>query len=301
MHHSPTAFQELSLRFRRPLLVAGTALWLGTLSSPLLAKPIAPEERIERTEALPKRLQGVDVVERLETKLPLGTRFRDETGRQVTLGDYFDGKHPVVLTLNYSNCPMLCSLQLGGFVSSLKQLDWSAGEEFRVVTVSLDPKEQPIRAAETKARYLKQYGRAGADRGWHFLTGSEASIHAVANAIGFRYGYNEARKEYVHPAAIALASPEAQLVRYLYGIEYSPKTLGLSLAEAADGKVGSTVDRLILYCFHYDEKEGRYAPVARNIMRVGGAITAMVLGAALTSLWLAEFRNKRRQAKALSS
>jgi protein SCO1/2 len=286
------------LRFQ--LLAAGVAAWLGLAGTTAWAKPVAPEERIERTERLPARLHGVDVVERLDTQLPLETRFRDETGRQVRLKDYFDGKRPVIVTLNYSNCPMLCSMQLTGLVASLKQLEQTPADEFRIVTVSLDPAEQPARAAETKARYLKQYGRAGAARGWHFVTGDQAAITAVASAIGFRYGYNEARKEYVHPAAIALASPDGRLVRYLYGIEYHPKTLGLSLAEAAEGKVGSTLDRLILYCFHYDEKEGRYAPVARNIMRVGGALTATVLGAVLTSFWLAELRNKKRQAKALS-
>jgi protein SCO1/2 len=268
---------------------------------PVWAAPVSADERKERTEPLPKRLRGIDVEEHLDRRLPLDVPFTDDAGRPVLLKSFFDGKHPVILTLNYSDCPMLCSLQLNGFVESLKQLDWSAGKEFRVVTISLDPKEKPARAAQTKARYLKQYGRSGSEHGWHFLTSDEASIKKVADAIGFRYGYNEVRKEYVHPAAITIATTDARIARYLYGIEYHPKTLRLSLAEASEGKIGSTVDRLILYCFHYDENEGRYAPVARNIMRVGGGIAAAMLGGALSSLWLKELRNKKRNAKALSS
>lgn len=286
---------------RRRRAAAWAALaYLGATLHVAEAAPVAPNERVDRIEAAPKRLSGIDVEEHLDEKLPLGVAFKNEQGQTVTLRDFFDGTRPVIFTLNYSNCPMLCSLQLNGFVESLKQLEWSAGKEFRIVTVSLDPAEAPATAAQTKARYLKQYGRAGAETGWSFLTGAESQIKALAAAIGFKYGYNEARQEYVHPAAIAIATPDARVARYLYGIEYHPKTLRLSLAEASEGKIGSTVDRLILYCFHYDETEGRYAPVARNIMRLGGAIALIVLGGALASLWLAELRNKKRQAKALS-
>jgi protein SCO1/2 len=201
---------------------------------------------------------------------------------------------PIILTLNYSDCPMLCSMQLNGVVQAMKQVDWTAGKEFRVVTVSLDPTETPDRARKTKARYLTQYGRPEATGGWHFLTGSEANIRAVADAIGFRYGYNEKREEWVHPAAISIMTPDAVIARYLYGIEYHPKTLRLSLVEASEGKIGTTVDRLILYCFHYDETEGRYAPVAFNIMRVGGALAVVLLGGFLGALWLNERRRKKQ-------
>src|SRR5262249_9490247 len=157
--------------------------------------------------------------------------------------DYLDGKHPVILTLNYSRCPMLCSLELNGLVTALKQLDWTAGTEFKIVTVVLDPGEKPEQARESKARYLRQYGRAGAESGWHFLTGSEAAIRSVADSVGFSYAYNEKRNEYVHPAATILLSPDGHVARYLYGIEYHPKTVRLSLVEAGEGKIGSSMDK----------------------------------------------------------
>ncbi len=252
----------------------------------------------DRTEQLPKRLQGVGVAERLDQRLPLELTFHDETGRAVKLQDYFRGDVPVVITLNYSNCPMLCSLVLTGFAEGLKSVDWQLGRDYRVVTVSLDPTETQAHAFGSKKRYLKQYGRGGteAKNGWHFLTGSEAHIRALARAIGFSYNYNEARKEYVHPASVALATPSGHIARYLYGIEYPAKTLSLALVEASQGKIGSTLDHLVLYCFHYDASEGRYAPVARNIMKVGGAGTVLGLGAFLGLMWRSERKRKPRAA-----
>jgi protein SCO1/2 len=263
------------------------------------SRPVAPEERIDPTAPLPKRLEGIDVVERLEGSVPKEAPFISAEGRPVRLGDYLDGTMPVILTLNYSSCPMLCSLQLNALVKGLKQVDWTIGKEFRIVTVVLDPKEPPARARETKARYVSEYGRPGAASGWHFLTGDEARIKEVARSVGISYGYNEKRDEYVHPAAIVMLTPEGRIARYLYGLEYHPKTVRLSLAEVGQGKVGSTVDRIILYCFHYDEKEGRYAPVAMNIMRLGAGVGAVLLGAFLATLWLAESRKKKKRAAAI--
>jgi protein SCO1/2 len=257
------------------------------------AKPVPPEERPDRTEALPARLVGIDVKERLGQAVAKNAVFTDESGRTGPLSNYLDGHHPVILTLNYSRCPMLCSLELNGLVDAMKQLDWTLGTQFKVLTVVLDPNEKPEDARKSQARYLRQYGRAGAS-GWNFLTGSEASIRSVANSVGFFYGFNEARNEYVHPAAIMLLSPDGRVARYLYGIEYHPKTLRLSLVESGEGKIGSSIDQLVLYCFHYDEKEGRYAPVAMNIMRVSSGIGATMLGGFLTSFFLAESRRKKK-------
>ena len=274
-------------------VVIGLLVSCGALRA--AAEPILPSERKDRLEPLPKRLQGVDVVEHLDVELPRGVEFKDETGRRVRLGDYFDGKKPVILTLNYSSCPMLCSLILNGLTLGLKDVTWTAGRDFRIVTISIDPKETPETAARTKERYESFYGRPEAREGWHVLSGSEESIHAVADAVGFRYGYNEERKEYVHPAAFAMVTPDGRIARYLYGIEFQPKTLSLSLVEASEGKLSSTVDRLILYCFHYDSSEGRYAPVAINIMRLGGALTALLLAGFLIVMWTAELGTRRRQ------
>lgn len=277
--------------WRNRLLGASLAIvcaFLLVRARPASAEPV---ERPDRIESAPKRLNGIDLEEHRDAELPLDVAFTDEQGRPATLRDTFDGSVPVILTLNYSDCPMLCSLELQGLVRGLRQLAWTPGKEFRVVTVSIDPKELPERARKTRARYLGGLGRAGAD--WRFLTGSEASIRAVTGAIGFKYAYNEARREYVHPAAIVVATPGGRIARYLYGIEYDARTLRLSLAEASQGKISTTVDRLLLFCFHYDETEGRYAPVARNIMKLGGAVSVALLGALLGVFWLGERRKKR--------
>lgn len=273
-----------------------TALVLGSLASGAEAKPVPESEIKDRTEALPSRLEGIDVKEKLDTAIPKNLTFRDESGREVRLGDYVDGKLPVILTLNYSTCPMLCSLQLNGLVDSLKQVEWELGKDYRVLTILIDPDETPAHAKETKQRYLQQYGRNGAE-GWAFLSGTQANIDAAAAAMGFTYAYNEVRDEYVHPAAIAMLTPDGRFARYLYGLEYHPKTLHLSLVEVAQGKIGSPFDKLILYCFHYDETEGRYAPVAMNIMRVGGSVSALALGGFLTSFWMREGKKKKNQQK----
>jgi protein SCO1/2 len=238
----------------------------------------------DRMEQKPKRLEGVDVTEHLGERVPETLAFQDHDGKTVTLADYLHDGVPVIVTFNYSNCPMLCSLQLNGFVDSLKELDFTAGKEFRIVTVSLDPKETQESAHRFRARYLSQYARPGSEGGWAFVTGSEQNVRALAKAVGFSYNYNEARGEYVHPAAITLLSPEGKIARYLYGLEYPDKTLRLGLVEASEGRVGTSLDRLILYCFHYDSTEGRYAPIAARIMQIGGAVTVLLLAGFLTIL-----------------
>jgi protein SCO1/2 len=271
-------------------LAVGAIVALGGAAS---AAPVDPSQIQTRMEPAPKRLQGVDVVERLEGRLEEKLSFVADDGRAVLLGDFFRGDVPVIVTLNYSDCPMLCSLQLNALVDGLKQVDLTLGKDYRIVTVSLNPQETPERAHDMKRRYLAQYGRPEVTPGaWTILTGSENNIRAVADGIGFSYGYNEKRDEYVHPAAFVVTTPDGMIARYLYGLEYHPKTLRLSLIEASEGKVGSAVDKLILYCFHYDASEGRYAPVAMNIMRVGGGSGAVALGGFLTVLWRAERRKK---------
>jgi protein SCO1/2 len=254
------------------------SLTLVGLGQTAWAERVDPSEVKDRTERLPTRAVGVDVAEHLGAKLPKALGFTDDQGRPVLYDEVTRGSVPTILTMNYSDCPMLCSLQLNALVDSLKQVDLTLGKDYRIVTVSLDPKDTPERLSRMKARYLSQYGRPESAAGWTFLSGSDANIHAVARALGIAYNYNEARDEFVHPAAFAMATPAGIVSRYLYGIEYHPRTVRLSLVEASQGKIGSTMDRLILFCFHYDEKEGRYAPVAMNIMRVGGGSTALALG-----------------------
>jgi protein SCO1/2 len=270
------------------------------LTPPAAADPVSPAERIERKEAAPKQVQDVDVTEHLGAPVPKALAFKDENGKAVTLADYFDGKRPVILTFNYSNCPMLCSLMLNGLLDGLRELSYTPGDEFKIVTVSIDHAETPEHAKKTQARYLKKYGRPEAEAGWHFLTGSAENVRAYAGTLGFGYAYNEARKEYAHPSAMAVASPDGRIVRYLYGIEYPPSKLKLSLLEATEGKIGNPFDRLILYCFHYDATEGRYAPVAARLMRVGGAISVVLLGTFLTLLWRTDLKKRRRIAESTS-
>lgn len=256
------------------------------------AAPVDSSEIVDRTERTPKRMDGVDVEEKLGATLSTALAFKDELGRDRLLGEVLSSGLPTIVTLNYSDCPMLCSMQLNGLVASMKQIDLELGRDYRIVTVSLDPKDTTERVARMKSRYLSMYSRPESDAGWTFLTGSEQNIQAVAAQLGVTYNYNEKRDEYVHPAAFAVLTPSGVVARYLYGLEYHPKTLRLSLIEASEGKVGSSLDRLILYCFHYDASEGRYAPVAMNIMRLSGGAGALALGGMLTGLWRAERKRK---------
>jgi protein SCO1/2 len=272
-------------RWKRLFRHGASALIAAALVFTLCARAEAdPVSAPDRTEAAPKRLKGVDVVEHLGERVPENLAFADQDGKPVTLGELLHGGVPVILTFNYSSCPMLCSLQLNGFVEGLKKLDFALGKEFRIVTVLLDPKETNETAHRFRSRYLSQYGRPGTEAGWTFLTGSDQNIHALAHAVGFAYNYNEARQEYIHPAAITLLSPDGKIARYLYGLEYQEKTLRLGLVEASEGRVGSSIDKLILFCFHYDATEGRYSPIATRIMQVGGAISVIVLAGLLTIL-----------------
>lgn len=272
----------MSGRRNRSAAIAA-AIWLGVATAFAQA---------QRQEPSPPELAGVDVEERLDAALPLGQEFLDETGRAARLADYFDGERPVILTLNYYECPMLCTLVLNGLADALREMDWVPGRQFEIVTVSIDPNETPSLAREKKATYLKAYGRDEAASGWHFLTGSEASIRALADATGFRYSYVERQDEWAHAAVIFVVTPDGRLSRYLYGVKFDPRTLRLSLVEASEGAIGSTLDRLILYCYHYDSEAGTYAPKALRIMQLGGLATVLVLGGLLLALWRREARRR---------
>ena len=275
-----------SLAVTISILVA--AMWPGA------APAQDPDTTGGRAEPLPDELEGVGITEHLEEKLPLDLKFVDSSGEAVSLERYFDGEKPVLLNLVYYTCPMLCGLVLNGMVEALQEVSMTAGDEFRIVTVSIDPSETATLAKLKKQNYIKEYGRPEAAAGWHFLIGEEKNIRALADAVGFGYTYNEKRGEYVHSAAIFVCTPDGVLSRYLYGIQYDPRTLRLSLLEAAEGKIGSPLDKIILYCFHYDAAEGRYAPAAMNLMRAGGMMAVLTLGVVLAVLWR---RDRGRQAE----
>jgi protein SCO1/2 len=215
----------------------------------------------------------------------------------VRLGDLFDGKLPVVLTLAYHTCPTVCSMVLSQTVESLKQVDWSIGKDYRAITLSFDPRETVARAAEKRTQLLAQYGRPGADSGWSFLTGDDTNIHRVTDAVGFKYHYVEREQQFAHPTVIMILKPNGQVARYLYGLEYAPKDVKLGLLEASNGRSVSTVERILLYCYHYDPNGGRYVIVATRVMRVAGGFCGLVLLAFLGSFWLKELVKSRRERK----
>jgi protein SCO1/2 len=244
-------------------------------------------------------LDGVGINEKLDGQLPLQLAFRDVKGDKVALGELFDGKKPVILSLNYSDCPMLCQLQLNGLIDGLRDVQWNAGEKFQVVSVSINPLETPQRAAQTKLRYVRAYGRPETAAGWHFLTGDRQAIQELADAVGFQFQYVPERQEYAHAAVIMVCTPTGKVSRYLYGVVYPPQTIRLALVEAGEGKIGSTLDRVLLYCFHYDATAGRYAPVAIQMMKVAAAGTLIVLAGGLLPAWLrSRFNDRRRTAMA---
>jgi len=250
--------------------------------------------RAQRTDPLPSALEGVGITEHLGEMIPLDLEFTDEEGRRVSLADYFDGEHPVILTLNYYSCPMLCTLQLNGLIDALKRLAWTPGERFEIVTVSFDPAERPQLAKLKKQNYIREYGRPIAARGWHFLTGTKSNIEALTKTVGFTYRWDEESKQWLHAAAVYACTPTGKLSRYLYGVMYEPRDLRLALVEAGEGKTGSTLDQIILFCFHYDADAGRYAPIARRIMSLGGVLTVITLGTTLALLWVRDARRARK-------
>lgn len=236
----------------------------------------------------PPELAHVGVDEHLDGPLPLDAQFRDHTGKPVRLGDYFDGKRPVVLTFAYHSCPVLCSMVLNAAANSLSNVPWTVGKEVDVVTISIDPNESLEKTAAKRASILAQYGRA--QEGWHFLVGDAANIARVAQAAGFQYQYDADQQNWGHPSVMMLVKPNGHMARYLYGLEFSPSDVRIGLLEASEGRHISTVEQLILYCYHYDPKGGRYVLVATRVMQVGGGATAIALVSTLLALWLKERR-----------
>jgi protein SCO1/2 len=215
--------------------------------------------------------------QKLNSQVSPGLIFRDSTGKRVKLGDYF-GKRPIVLMLGYYSCPMLCTLVLNGATESFRDLKWSAGKNFDVIFVSIDPNEKTALAASKKKTYLRDYGRPGSESGWHFLTGNEDSIKTLADEIGFHYAYDAGLKEYAHPSGFVVLTPEGKVAHYFFGVTYSPKEVDLALRDAGAKKIDSPVQELILLCCEYSPLRGTYGSLVMNIMRVGGIGTVVTLG-----------------------
>ena len=273
---------------RRGLAVIFTVLVASTLFA-----QTPPDSR-------PPILRKVAIEQHLDRPLPLDLPFRDEAGRSVRLADYF-GKRPVVLVLAYYNCPMLCTQVLNGTVAAMRGISFDAGREYEVVTVSFDPRDKPRDAAAKKVPYVKEYGRPGAADGWQFLTGSTASIERITEAVGFHYRWDERQGQFAHASAIYVLTPDGRLSRYFFGIEYAPRDLRLGLVEASDRKIGSPVDEILLYCYHYDPAAGKYGAVVMNMVRVAGAAAVIVLSIFLTIMWRRDAKRDRQRLHAIST
>jgi protein SCO1/2 len=234
------------------------------------------EQGTAANQPLPQ-LENVTFRQRLNESLPLDATFTDENGRRVALGDYF-GRKPVVLAFVYYQCPMLCTQVMNGISSALKVLPFKAGDDFDVVLVSFDPRDTPAHAAEKERAHLQYWSVPQEAEAWHLLTGDEATIQRVTSAAGFSYRWDERSAQFAHVSGVLVVTPGGKLSRYFYGVEYSPKELRLALVEAGEGKVGSAIDELLLYCFHYDPESGRYGVVVMNLIRLSGVATLMFIG-----------------------
>jgi protein SCO1 len=243
------------------------------------------------TSSTPAQLPGkVAIAQKLGNQIPLDLMMRDESGRIVHLRDYFNHGRPLLLNFVYYRCPMLCPIVLEGISSALTELKFNIGEQFDVITVSIDPRDMPKEAAQFKDKYVKRYGRLNAASGWHFLTANETAIHRLAGSIGFQYAYDPARDQFAHGAALFVLTPDARVSRYFFGFEFQPRDLRLGLVEASGGKIGTATDQILLLCYHYDPATGRYSRSAMNFVRAGSVTTV----AALASFIIIMIRKERR-------
>ncbi len=271
-------------------VVAGLAFaFLATAAAQ--AQPMGPPPGgIVRADETPALLKEIGIDQRLNAQVPLDLAFRDEVGRAVRLGDFF-GRRPVILALVYYNCPMLCTQVLNGLVGALNVMSLEAGKDFDVVAVSFDARETPAQASAKKDAYLTRYKHPASGAGWHFLTGDAAAIGKLAGAAGFRFRYDEALDQFAHASALFVLTPDGRLARYFYGIEYAPRDLRLGLVEASAGRIGTPVDQVLLYCFHYDPASGKYGAVVVNIVRLAGGSTLAILA---VSIWAMSRRRARQ-------
>jgi protein SCO1/2 len=239
----------------------------------------------------PPALEFVGIEQHLNAEVPADLEFRDELGNPVKLSDYFGHGRPVILNLGYYQCPMLCSELLQGLVGSMKALTFDLGKDFDVVTVSFDPSETPEMAAAKKRDIIKRYGRANADQGWHFLTGKADQINALTKSVGYDYQFDPKTEQYAHAAAIVMLTSDRRISGYFYGVEFSPKDLRLGLVEASQNKVGNIGDQVLLYCYHYDPRTGKYGAVISNILKLAGLATILILGTFMFVMFRADRRS----------
>jgi protein SCO1 len=257
-------------QFGVAIAITVLVLLSANASAQLYREPVA-----KPPQGLDPILTNVGVDQKLNSQVPLDTKFRDENGQPVVLKQYFD--KPVILTLVYYTCPMLCSEVLNGTAASLKPVKFDVGKEFNVVTISIDPKDTPGTAMGKKKMMMARYGQHGAENGWHFLTGDKQNIDAVANAVGWKYAYDPRSGQYAHASAIMLLTPEGKVSRYFYGIEYSAKDIQFGIMDASQNKIGSVADQVALYCYHYDPATGKYGVAVMRLVRAAGLLTVALI------------------------
>ncbi|HXW03638.1 MAG TPA: SCO family protein [Vicinamibacterales bacterium] len=264
------------MHYRTTLAALTLATLVHCLGAGVAAAQTTPAQGLAESGtpagAMPGILGGVRIDQRIGETIPLDLPFTDETGREVRLGEYF-GRRPVILALVYYECPMLCTQVLNGLVSALGVMSFEPGREFDVVAVSFNPREGPGLASQKKAAYLERYGRPHTAGGWHFLTGSEDSIARLTEAVGFRYQYDDAIQQFAHGAAIEVLTPRGTLARYFYGIEFSARDIRLGVIEASEERIGSPIDDVLLFCYHYDPATGKYGATVLGLVRLGGIAT----------------------------
>lgn len=239
---------------------------------------IRPNLNAENSNTLPPIAREIGIDQKLNQQIPADLQFRDELGNNVTLAKYFDGNKPLVLTLVYYKCPMLCTEVLNGLLKAVNDMNLQVGNDFDVLTVSFNSKETPSLASAKKAAYVRAYRHDGANKGWHFLTGTQPSIDMLTKTTGFRYAYDPKSDLFAHGAAIMVLTPQGKISHYFYGVEFSARDLRLALVEASQGKIGTATDQILLFCFHYDPSQGKYSAYALNFVRLGGIITIICLG-----------------------
>jgi protein SCO1/2 len=271
-----------------PGFVAAVLLMLGALCLP-------PSALAQRAGDMPAVFDSVGVTEHLGETIPGDVTLVDSEGQPVQIEDVLGRDRPVLLNLVYHDCPMLCNLVLDGLTAALKDLSWTPGDQFEVLTVSFNAAETPDLAARQKASYLTTYGRPEAARGWHFLTGDAASLDRLTDAVGFQYQWVEQQQQFAHPAVLIFLSPSGKISRYLYGLEYDPSDVRTALVEASEGTVGSTIDRVLLFCLQYDPNANSYVADAINIMKLGGLLTVLALGTVLLIFWKREGASQQRE------
>jgi protein SCO1/2 len=273
-----------SITPRIPRLIAAAVLAACVLNLPAQGQGMTQGILSPPANVRPPGLKNVGIEQHLNEQIPPGLTFRDETGKAVQLGDYF-GKKPMILNLVYYQCPMLCGEVLSGLESALRVLKFDVGKEFDVLTVSFDPKETPEMAAEKKAEYLKRYQRPGAAEGWHFLTGPSTSIDALTKAAGFQYQYDPKSGQFAHATAIMVLTPEGKIAQYYYGVEFAPKDLRLGLIQASENKIGTVVDQVLLYCYHYNPDTGKYGAIISRVLQLAAGATVLILGTFLVVMF----------------